>query len=217
MAHGDQWTKKLSEDHKTHDELQAAFDKWYPRTMYTVAMAVSVTYATLITYQAAHLPILPQLVIYFGTLFFCCMVCHGELVRLKPAARYLTSFYLATAAGGAAGGLFVGLLAPVLFQRLIELQIGLIGCCLFILAAQYRDRCGMLSRRPMWTWTCLFVSVLGLVRMLNTTEASQSELAVSRNFYGVLRVLEEHRDNPRRHGRTHVQSARTREFSRAGC
>jgi ring-1,2-phenylacetyl-CoA epoxidase subunit PaaA len=33
MAHGDQWTKKLSEDPKTHGELQAAFDKWYPRTM----------------------------------------------------------------------------------------------------------------------------------------------------------------------------------------
>ena len=33
MAHGDQWTKKLSEDPKTHDDLQKAFDKWYPRTM----------------------------------------------------------------------------------------------------------------------------------------------------------------------------------------
>jgi ring-1,2-phenylacetyl-CoA epoxidase subunit PaaA len=33
MAHGDQWTKKLSEDPQTHDDLQKAFDKWYPRTM----------------------------------------------------------------------------------------------------------------------------------------------------------------------------------------
>ena len=33
MAHGDQWAKKLSEDPKTHDDLQHAFDKWYPRTM----------------------------------------------------------------------------------------------------------------------------------------------------------------------------------------
>ncbi|MDE1977490.1 MAG: phenylacetate-CoA oxygenase subunit PaaI, partial [Elusimicrobia bacterium] len=33
MAHGDQWTKKLSENAKTHGELQAALDKWYPRTM----------------------------------------------------------------------------------------------------------------------------------------------------------------------------------------
>jgi ring-1,2-phenylacetyl-CoA epoxidase subunit PaaA len=33
MAHGDQWTERLSKDPKTHDELQRAFDKWYPRTM----------------------------------------------------------------------------------------------------------------------------------------------------------------------------------------
>jgi len=33
MAHGDQWTEQLSRDPKTHDELQKALDKWYPRTM----------------------------------------------------------------------------------------------------------------------------------------------------------------------------------------
>ena len=33
MAHGDQWTEKLSSDDKTHDDLQAALDRWYPRTM----------------------------------------------------------------------------------------------------------------------------------------------------------------------------------------
>ena len=33
MAHGDQWTDRLSKDPKTHDELQASFDRWYPRTM----------------------------------------------------------------------------------------------------------------------------------------------------------------------------------------
>ncbi len=33
MAHGDQWTEQLSRDDKTHDELQEALDRWYPRTM----------------------------------------------------------------------------------------------------------------------------------------------------------------------------------------
>jgi ring-1,2-phenylacetyl-CoA epoxidase subunit PaaA len=33
MAHGDQWTKRLSADAKTHNALQEAFDRWYPRTM----------------------------------------------------------------------------------------------------------------------------------------------------------------------------------------
>ena len=33
MAHGDQWTEKLAKDDETHDDLQKALDKWYPRTM----------------------------------------------------------------------------------------------------------------------------------------------------------------------------------------
>ncbi|MGB8648982.1 MAG: Phenylacetic acid catabolic protein [Anaerolineae bacterium] len=33
IAHGDNWVKRLAQDSKTHDETQAALDKWYPRTM----------------------------------------------------------------------------------------------------------------------------------------------------------------------------------------
>lgn len=33
MTHGDQWTERLSGDDKTHDDLQKALDRWYPRTM----------------------------------------------------------------------------------------------------------------------------------------------------------------------------------------
>ncbi len=33
MAHGDQWTGELSRNDKTHDDLQQALDRWYPRTM----------------------------------------------------------------------------------------------------------------------------------------------------------------------------------------
>ena len=39
-----------------------------------------------------------------GALVAGCMVCHGELVRIRPAASRLTSFYLAIAAGGSLGG-----------------------------------------------------------------------------------------------------------------
>jgi len=55
-------------------------------------------------------------------LFVCCMVCHGELSSLRPSARYLTSYYLTIAAGGAAGGLFVAVLAPLLFNANYDLQ-----------------------------------------------------------------------------------------------
>ena len=38
---------------------------------------------------------------FMFALFCICMVCHGELVKSKPAPRYLTSFYLSISAGGA--------------------------------------------------------------------------------------------------------------------
>ena len=51
-----------------------------------------------------HLGIVEELVLYSAMLFFVCMVCHGELVRLRPDPRHLTEFYLLIAAGGAVGG-----------------------------------------------------------------------------------------------------------------
>jgi hypothetical protein len=58
-------------------------------------------------------------------LFVICMGCHGEMVRLKPHARYLTEFYVMMSVGGAVGGGFVGLVAPNLFNARYELPVGL--------------------------------------------------------------------------------------------
>jgi hypothetical protein len=65
-------------------------------------------------------------VLWFATLFMICMVCHGELVRLRPKARYLTEFYLMIAAGGALGGVLVSLVAPRVFPGYWEWNIGLV-------------------------------------------------------------------------------------------
>jgi hypothetical protein len=66
------------------------------------------------------------------SLFNCCMVCHGELVRLKPYPRYLTGFYVTVSLGGAVGGLFVGLVAPDFFRAYYEFPIGLFLCALTV-------------------------------------------------------------------------------------
>ena len=53
-----------------------------------------------------------------ASLFFICMLAHGELVRNKPAANRLTSFYMAMATGGALGGMTVGILCPVFVHHI---------------------------------------------------------------------------------------------------
>jgi hypothetical protein len=63
-----------------------------------------------------------EIAVYLGVLFACCMVCHGEVYRLRPAARRLTGYYLSISAGGACGGLFVAIGAPFLFKNYFELH-----------------------------------------------------------------------------------------------
>jgi hypothetical protein len=80
-----------------------------------------------------------QIAAYSVVLFVSCMVCHGELAQLKPDPCYLTLFYLVVAAGGALGGVFVGLAAPYLFSTYWEYEIGLWLATLLFLLVLYRD------------------------------------------------------------------------------
>ncbi len=61
-----------------------------------------------------------ELLIHLEAFFIAAMVCHGELAARRPAATHLTEFYLWMAVGGALGGLFNALLAPLLFDNVLE-------------------------------------------------------------------------------------------------
>jgi len=65
--------------------------------------------------------------------FSASMVCHGELERSKPSPKYLTGFYLVVAFGGAAGGVFVCILAPQIFTGFLEFHVGLVVSLLVVL------------------------------------------------------------------------------------
>ncbi|MGK6324033.1 spermidine synthase [Sphingomonas sp. DT-51] len=56
-------------------------------------------------------------------LFMISVALHTRLYRLRPAPAQLTGFYLAMAGGGALGGVFAGLVAPVLFDWTWEYPI----------------------------------------------------------------------------------------------
>jgi hypothetical protein len=126
-------------------------------------------------------------------LFICCMVCHGEMVRLKPHPRYLTGFYLMVSVGGAVGGLFVGLIAPNLFNADYEFPIGLALCAALTAYVLLRDP-GIWLRRG-WGQVVGLAIVLAVVSYsaylgTKTVETIQGYRAVARNFYGLLRVVD---------------------------
>jgi hypothetical protein len=58
--------------------------------------------------------------------FVVAMVCHGELAADRPHPRYLTEFYLLMSLGGALGGSFNALLAPLIFTRVLEYPLALV-------------------------------------------------------------------------------------------
>jgi hypothetical protein len=58
--------------------------------------------------------------------FFTAMFCHGELAKDRPGTKHLTEFYLWLSVGGALGGIFNGLIAPLVFWGVAELPIALV-------------------------------------------------------------------------------------------
>ena len=86
--------------------------RWYARLPFILALTVAmggICWA-LPKETGSGISIGLQLSIYSAGLFICCMVCHGELYRLKPDPKYLTGFYLMIAAGGALGSYFIMLI-----------------------------------------------------------------------------------------------------------
>jgi len=71
-----------------------------------------------------------SLSLHLVTLFVVAMVCHGELARDRPSAKYLTGYYLWMSVGGVLGGLFNGLLAPLIFTGLFEYPFAMMLACL---------------------------------------------------------------------------------------
>jgi hypothetical protein len=65
------------------------------------------------------------------TFFAGAVACHGALARRRPPARDLGTFYVAIALGGLLGGVFNAILAPVLFNRVIEYPLAIVLGCLF--------------------------------------------------------------------------------------
>jgi len=91
--------------------------------------------------------------------FVIAMACHGELARTRPAARYLTGFYVALSFGGMLGGLFAGLIAPFTFSWIAEYPI------LLALAALCRPPGGE-ERPPRWSfwyWPLFAVLAVALI------------------------------------------------------
>ena len=177
---------------------------WYRRNPYLQLLAValgSMAYTlndTLDKSMDAALPVLGKIhvpavaitVMLFSVgLFTCCMVCHGELARLKPDPKYLTHFYLMMSAGGALGGLLVALLAPHFLNALYEMPLSLVACAALVCYVLRQDiELKWIRRWPGVVATgFLTLALAGYVGWQIRQMVSGSRV-LARNFYGALKV-----------------------------
>lgn len=166
-------------------------DRWYRRDLWAPVATLLIVGVCWVQIWGTRSWLPLQVFVYFSTLFAICMVCHGELALFRPAPQHLTAFYLTLSAGGAGGGLFVALLAPLVFPDYWEFQLCLAGGTIISIVTYFHSR-GWIGpeERPPVGWTViaiLLLSVVGVVFTDKLTEHSRAE-AVIRNFYGVLRV-----------------------------
>jgi len=166
----------------------------YRRNVFLRLLAVALAgMACLLSPQFLNARLTILIPAFSAGLFVCCMVCHGELARLKPHPSRLTSFYLMISLGGALGGVFVGLVAPHLFRGTFELQVGMVSCAVLTLVVLHRDPSSVFYRaRWQPSWLLVLAMVVALVANLcfGIHEQMAEARVMVRNFYGTLRVID---------------------------
>lgn len=186
---------------------------WYRRKLVGWAIAASLFAVAGVNIVHVDLPLALQVAIYAFVLFTCCMACNGELATLKPSPRHLTAYYLSISLGGALGGALVTLVAPSIFDALLEFPAALVACFVAWSAGKRRDvlREGLRRRfagKPMrlaLEATCVALIVGAAIPVSSFAWrgylAARHVIEASRNFYGTLLVLEEDAGDPARHRR----------------
>ena len=138
-------------------------------------------------------------------LFLVCLICHGELYRRRPSdPSQLTTYYLCMSFGGACGGLFIALIATHFFNDFHEWPIGLAAAaalCVMVLSRELGGsrRASSVNRAPAAaTWIAVVLCAALAFwwdnpmrsRVTSMANATESTLDQSRNFYGVVAVVE---------------------------
>lgn len=165
--------------------LSFSGERGYNRTLYATLFVLSTGLTVFIMLNATAVPIYWQILAYSLLLFAACMLCHGELYRLRPTAQHLTAFYLMISIGGACGGIFVSLIAPAIFNGYWEFFVALAMTFAILLTVFRARRADTARARFIFT---VFGLVTVTLALLSTFFSGG--LYGKRNFYGVIRVRE---------------------------
>ena len=176
-------------------------DGWYRRGLFGMLWPVALGLSLWLDFGAfASVGIQAQIALYCFILFVCCMVCHGELARLRPNPKQLTLFFFVISIGGLLGGAFVTLVAPVIFNLFYEFYVGVIGSGIALLAILRRMHWQTLSgvelKKSIFGTTLMALAMIALVIgaswvKILTGPKVEEIITVDRDFYGLVKVQRE--------------------------
>lgn len=159
--------------------------RFYHRGFFTVLLLISTAGCLLMLVQPqTHFVI--QIIIYNLFLFAACMVCNGELYALRPQTSRLTRFYLWGSIGGAIGGTFVNLIAPLIFRGYWELHLGIVLVWVLLWVSQPRASHGGQTQTGLLASAMTVVVAILMIFFVNL--ASKGNAFAERNFFGVVTV-----------------------------
>ncbi len=133
----------------------------------------------------------------YGWVMLCTgLVCHGLLYSVRPEAGRLTAYYLAISIGGALGTAFTLLVVPRWFTDYSELHVGLSVAAVAIASYHLHQLTPNLTgdvwvRRWRWPMNLILPCILlGSLWTQASTPSIESTIDQARDFYGVVRVVE---------------------------
>jgi hypothetical protein len=123
------------------------------------------------------------LLLHLVTFTAAAYVCHGQLAADRPAPQHLTEYYLWLSVGGALGGLVNGVIAPLIFSRLVEYPLALFLACLLRPRLLVPGRFWSRGRGLAALGFAAFV-----LAAVTTTVGQTNVLLADRSFFGLYAV-----------------------------
>lgn len=102
-----------------------AFSQRNPVTSRISSRILPVPVAAAVAVPWLDPPIVVSIVVSLAVLFVAAVMCHTLLAEDRPPTARLTEFYLLMSVGGALGGAFVSLLAPTIFDQVMEYPVAI--------------------------------------------------------------------------------------------
>ena len=146
--------------------LAFAGKRLLPEQVASNALAALALLLTLTLAAKATEPTSAIVLLHLCFLFVAGMVCHNKLASNRPPASRLPEFYLCVAVGGMLGGLFNTLIAPTIFNTIIEYPLVIVLACLI------RQRDSSVNRFDLIWPACIGLLTIGLAFLVAQYDVS---------------------------------------------